>query len=63
VLNGGILPSDSLPYYKQLVAYKDFIEQIESKALDTLKMTVQRLLLDFESYDSGVAVNQVVNFG
>jgi hypothetical protein len=63
VLNGGILPSDSLPYYKQLVAYKDFIEQIESKALETLKMTVQRLLLDFESYDSGVAVNQVVNFG
>ena len=40
VLNGGILPSDSLPYYKQLVAYKDFIEQIESKALDTLKLTV-----------------------
>lgn len=63
MLNGGILPSDSLPYYKQLVAYKDFIEQIESKALETLKMTVQRLLLDFESYDSGVAVNQVVNFG
>jgi len=40
VLNGGILPTDSLPYYKQLVAYKDWVEQIESKALDTLKLTV-----------------------
>ena len=40
VLNQGVLPSDSLPYYKQLVAYKDFVEQIESKALNTLKLTV-----------------------
>jgi len=47
-LNEGALPHDSLPYYKQLVAYKDFVDSIESKAFNTLKVTVQRLLNDFE---------------
>ena len=62
MLNGGILPTDSLPYYKQLVAYKDWVERIEAKALDTLKLTVQRLILDFENYESGLTKNNVVNF-
>jgi hypothetical protein len=62
VLNGGILPTDSLPYYKQLVAYKDWVEQIESKALDTLKLTVQRLILDFENNESGLISNKIANF-
>jgi len=61
VLNGGILPADSLPYYKQLVSYKDFVEQIESRALNTLKLTVQRLILDFENHDNA-ATNKVINF-
>jgi hypothetical protein len=39
-LNEGVLPHDTLPYYKQLVAYKDFVDSIESKAFNTLKMTV-----------------------
>ena len=39
-LNEGVLPHDSLPYYKQLVAYKDFVDSIESKAFNTLKVTV-----------------------
>lgn len=26
ILNGGVLPGDSLPYYKHLVAYKDFVD-------------------------------------
>ena len=26
ILNEGVLPADSLPYYKQLVAYKDFVD-------------------------------------
>lgn len=49
MLNEGALPHDSLPYYKQLVAYKDFVESIEAKAFNTLKLTVQRLLNDFEN--------------
>ena len=62
-LNGGILPQDTLPYYKQLVAYKDFVDGIEHKALDTLKITVQRLILDFENHDGGVSgVNKVTEF-
>jgi hypothetical protein len=48
-LNEGTLPHDTLPYYKQLVAYKDFVDSIESKAFNTLKLTVQRLLNDFET--------------
>ena len=39
------------------------MEQIESKALNTLKLTVQRLIMDFENYESGVAQNKVVDFG
>jgi hypothetical protein len=60
VLNEGHLPYDSLPYYKQLVAYRDFAEGIEQKALNTLKMTVQRLLMDFEDHDGGVSGNNKV---
>jgi hypothetical protein len=56
-LNEGALPHDSLPYYKQLVAYKDFVDSIESKAFNTLKVTVQRLLSDFEASE-GNAVGQ-----
>lgn len=48
-LNEGVLPHDTLPYYKQLVAYKDFVDSIESKAFNTLKVTVQRLINDFEA--------------
>ena len=51
------MPHDSLPYYKQLVAYKDFVDSIESKAFNTLKLTVQRLLNDFENSEANT-VNQ-----
>ena len=57
-LNEGVLPHDTLPYYKQLVAYKDFVDSIESKAFNTLKMTVQRLINDFE----GSEQNSVTEF-
>ncbi len=40
VINEGILPEDSLPYYKQLVAYRDFVKQVESRAFETLRLTV-----------------------
>jgi hypothetical protein len=50
VLNEGRLPTiDALPYYRQLVAYHDFVEQVETRAFNTLKLTVQRLINDFES--------------
>jgi hypothetical protein len=40
VLNEGVLPADTLPYYKQLVAYRDFVDQVETRAIDTLRLTV-----------------------
>lgn len=63
VLNEGLLPQDSLPYYKQLIAYQDFVNQVEQRAFDTLKLTVQRLLMDFENHDGGISgKNEVTNF-
>lgn len=59
VMNEGVLPSDSLPYYKQLVAYKDFASQVEERAYETLKLTVQRLMLDFEEQEG---LNVVAEF-
>ena len=59
IMNEGVLPTDSLPYYKQLVAYREFAETVEARAVDTLKLTVQRLLFDFEQKDG---VNNVTEF-
>jgi hypothetical protein len=39
-MNSGHLPADNLPYYKQLIAYKDFVAEIEGRALSTLKSAV-----------------------
>lgn len=59
VLNEGVLPEHSLPYYKQLVAYKDFVATIEARAFDTFRITVQRLINDFETNN---AKNTVTEF-
>ena len=59
IMNEGRVPHESLPYYKQLEAYKDFVEHIEEKAYSTLKMTVARLLNDFE-HEQGL--NEVKEF-
>ncbi len=62
-MNSGHLPADNLPYYKQLIAYKDFVAEIEGRALSTLKSAVQRLIMDFENYQAGIAGNnEVSNF-
>lgn len=60
MLNEGHLPAqDSLPYYRQLVAYKDFMSEVETRAFNTLKLTVQRLLNDFEHKEG---LNEVKEF-
>ena len=49
IMNDGVLPEDSLPYARELEAYKEFADIVQSRALGTLKTTVQRLIDDFES--------------
>jgi uncharacterized protein YccT (UPF0319 family) len=42
------------------VAYKDFVKQVESRAFDTLRLTVQRLISDFDNHQEGV--NEITSF-
>ena len=58
VMNEGYLPEHSLPYYKQFVAYKDFVASLEARAFDTFRVTVQRLINDFETNDAKNAVTE-----
>ena len=46
VMNDGMCPLDSFPYAKEFNAYKDWAERIESKAVDTLRMCIDKLLLE-----------------
>ena len=48
VINDGMNPLDSFPYAREYEAYKFWAEGIEEKALDTLRMAVNTLLLDAE---------------
>ena len=41
------------------MAYKDFVSQIEYRALDTLRITVQRLISDF---DTSSSTNEISHF-
>lgn len=59
-INDGRTPFDSIPYYKHLLYYKQFVEDVEKNMVETLKSTVSRLILDFEHDESGV--NKVVEF-
>eukprot|EP00351_Strombidinopsis_sp_SopsisLIS2011_P005249 CAMPEP_0116872568 /NCGR_PEP_ID=MMETSP0463-20121206/3342_1 /TAXON_ID=181622 /ORGANISM="Strombidinopsis sp, Strain SopsisLIS2011" /LENGTH=168 /DNA_ID=CAMNT_0004512967 /DNA_START=55 /DNA_END=561 /DNA_ORIENTATION=- len=47
VLNDGLNPLESLPYYREYCGYKDWVDQIEDKALDSLKFAVNSLVADF----------------
>lgn len=48
VINDGMNPLDSFPYAREFESYKFWAEGIEEKALDTLRMAVNTLLLDAE---------------
>lgn len=59
VWNQGRMPTDALPYYQELLQYKDFVDNVEERALGTLRWTIGRLLLDFENQKG---INEVREF-
>lgn len=50
VLNDGLNPYDNLPYFREYAGYKDWADEVEDKALDSLKFAVNSLLHDFKKH-------------
>lgn len=48
ILNEGYNPWDNVKDYQTMLAYQEFVGNIERKALDTLKFCVQKLINDFD---------------
>jgi hypothetical protein len=46
VMNDGMCPLDSFPYATEFVAYKEWADRIESNAVDTLRMCIDKLLIE-----------------
>lgn len=59
ILNDGKTPFDNVHLYKTYEVYKEFVSNIEKKALSTLELVVTRLLQDFEDVEG---FNKVVEF-
>ena len=52
MINDGFSTIDTLTYSDRLEAYTEWMSSIEEKALDTLKMAINHLLLTFEDKDN-----------
>jgi hypothetical protein len=52
LLNNGKSPLDNQPLYKEYMAYKQHVADIEKSAFDTLKLTVNKLLSQVEGAKS-----------
>ena len=46
VMNDGKCPLDSFPYATEFAAYKEWADRIELSAVDTLRMCIDKLLLE-----------------
>lgn len=45
-MNDGMCPLDSFPYAREFSAYKEWADRIETNAVDTLRMCIDKLLLE-----------------
>lgn len=52
MLNDGTESVENWPFYTEYVAYKGWFDNVEDKALDTLKTAVAQLLQNFEKPDN-----------
>jgi hypothetical protein len=48
-MNDGMCPLDSFPYAKEFAAYKEWANRIEKNAVDTLRMCIDKLLLESQA--------------
>jgi len=49
VLNEGYSPLDNIKYKHELEIYKEFAKSVEKNTVNTLKWTINKLLMDFET--------------
>lgn len=49
VMNDGMCPLDSFPYAKEFSAYKEWADRIENNAVNTLRMCIDKLLLESQA--------------
>lgn len=60
VLNEGVCNYyETLPNRKFSLTYKEYFENIELRAVETLRLVIQRLINDFDDLDG---INTVTNF-
>ena len=58
-MNDGTETLENWPYYREYMVYKSWFEEVEHRALDTLKGAVAKLLANFDdtvtskSYEGG----------
>ena len=48
-MNDGMCPLDSFPYAQEFAAYKEWADRIENNAVDTLRMCIDKLLLEAQA--------------
>ena len=64
-MNDGMCPLDSFPYAREFSAYKEWADRIETNAVDTLRMCIDKLLLEgnkaenTKTYEGGKLSNLV----
>ena len=51
-MNDGTETLENWPYYREYMVYKSWFEEVEHKAIDTLKMAVAKLLANFDDQEN-----------